>query len=66
MNETMKHELNLKHEPTSFKSLASAKSFASKSEKLHLVLLGPNDTFLVAIFADANKMVKAGFEIANF
>ena len=60
----MKTQLGLRNEITIMSTLEGAKRFASKCIKAHEVILGDNCKFWVVCFADAQRLVKQGYEIA--
>lgn len=47
-----------------FSSLGAAKRWASGCNKMHLVILGDNEKYWVVTPADAERLVKAGYEYA--
>lgn len=61
----MKTTYNLRNEITVLSTAKAAFSFASKCVKSHLVVLGDNGKFWVVCFADAQKLTKAGYELAK-
>ncbi len=60
----MKAKLNLRHEPDQLSNRDSAFRWAANCHKLHIVILGDNGKFWVCCFADAQKLVKMGYEPA--
>jgi hypothetical protein len=60
----IKTTLGLKNNIDQFSCPAAAQRYANRCEKLHIVMLGDNGKFWVACFADAQKLQKAGYEIA--
>jgi len=59
-----KNALGLRYKPDQFTQIESAKRWADRCNKLHSVILGCNGMFWVVCFADAQRLVKAGYEIA--
>lgn len=56
---------SLHSQVSKFLSLVMAKSFADRCEKIHLVVLGGDGKFWVALPKVAEQLVKAGYEYAN-
>lgn len=50
---------------TEFKSLQLAENFANRCEKLHLIILGDNNRYWVALPKVTEKLNKQGYEYAN-
>jgi hypothetical protein len=63
-NNTKRWE-KIKSQITRFNTLASATAFANRCDKLHMVVLGDNDEFWVAVPAVTEWLVKNGYEYAN-
>ena len=63
-NKTKRWE-TIKSQITRFNTLASATAFANRCEKLHMVVLGDNGDFWVAVPAATEWLVKNGYEYAN-
>jgi hypothetical protein len=61
----LKTILGLRNNIDQFSTLESAKRCANNCIKLHIVMLGDNGNFWVACFADAQKLSKVGYEIAE-
>lgn len=61
----LKNELGLKYDPIEVTKLCSAQRIADRCIKLHIVFVGLNGMFWVVCFADANKLLKMGYEVAN-
>lgn len=61
---TLKTKLGLRNNIDMFSSLEAAKRWANNCIKLHIVMLGDNGKYWVACFADAQKLLKMGYEIA--
>ena len=55
----------IKNQITRFNTLAIATAFANRCEKMHMVVLGDNDEFWVAVPAVTEWLVKNGYEYAN-
>lgn len=51
--------------PAIFRSEAFAWSFADRSRKTHMVLLGDDECWWVVTFAEAATLVRAGYELAE-
>ncbi|MCQ2076121.1 MAG: hypothetical protein MJZ20_03665 [Bacteroidaceae bacterium] len=49
---------------SAFSTLAVAKRWAFGCNKMHLIILGDNEKFWVVTPADAEKLVKMGYEYA--
>jgi hypothetical protein len=60
----LRERLRLRHAPWEFRDLALAHRFAGRCEKPHHVVLGQFPQIWVACPADAERMVKAGYELA--
>lgn len=57
--------LNLRNKPAEFSNKANAESWVSKSAKPGMIVLGDEGKFWVVCFSDAQRLVKAGYELAN-
>lgn len=55
----------IKSQITRFNTLARAAAFANRCEKLHMVVLGDNGEFWVAVPTVTEWLVKNGYEYAN-
>lgn len=51
--------------PAIFRNEALAWSFADRSLKAHMVILGDDERYWVVTFAEAAKLVRAGYELAE-
>lgn len=60
---------NLRHVPTATRSRMAAFELAEQStgklERTRWVILGDNDWFWIVCPADADKLIKAGYELAE-
>jgi hypothetical protein len=56
--------LNLRNKPAEFTNIVNAQSWASKSVKPGMIVLGEEGKFWVVCFSDAQRLVKAGYELA--
>ena len=63
--EIQKTKLGLKNNIEQFNDRSAAFRWSNNCIKLHVVMLGDNDKFWVACFADAQKLSKMGYEIAE-
>jgi hypothetical protein len=54
---------NTKNKVWRFTNPVSAQRFADGCKKLHLVLYGDCPYYFVATFADAQRLVKSGYEL---
>lgn len=61
----LKSTLGLRSNPDQLSSRDAAFRWAEKCIKLHMVVLGDNGKFWVVCFADAQKLVKLGYELAK-
>ena len=61
----LKTTLGLRNNIDQFSTLEGAKRWANNCIKLHIVMLGDNGKYWVACFADAQKLHKMGYEIAD-
>jgi len=48
-----------------FNTLVNAQAFADRCEKMHMVVLGDNEEYWVAVPAVTEWLVKNGYEYAN-
>ena len=62
---TLKSTLGLRHNIDQFHNRENAFSYAYHCIKLHIVMLGDNGMFWVCCFADAQKLSRMGYEIAQ-
>mgnify|MGYP001809985236 CR=1 FL=1 len=60
----LKTTLGLRNNIDQFSDRDAAFRWASNCNKLHVVMLGDNEKYWVACFADAQKLSKLGYEIA--
>ena len=56
--------LRLRHAPWEFRDLDLARRFAERCDQPHYVVLGEFPQIWVACPADAERMTKAGYELA--
>jgi hypothetical protein len=56
---------SLESQVTKFSNLANAKSFANRCNKIHLVILGDDGKFWVALPKITEQLVKHGYEYAK-
>lgn len=61
---TIKSTLGLKDNVAEFTNRQLAFNYANRCIKQHVVMLGDNDMFWVACFADAQKLERLGYQIA--
>lgn len=61
----LKTKLGLRKNIDQFSNRDAAFRWANNCIKLHVVMLGDNENFWVACFADAQKLSKMGYEIAK-
>lgn len=64
MNTQIKSTYNLKYSPDVFTTREAAFRSADRSVKMAIVILGENEKFWVVCMADAQRLVKQGFEPA--
>ena len=57
--------LGTRNNVDAFNNRAAAFRYADKCHKIHVVILGDNSQFWVCSFADAQKLVKDGYELAK-
>jgi hypothetical protein len=62
----MKHTLNTRYNPTVLSTIEAAVRFVNRCEKLHMIVMGDNCKFWVCTPADAQKLVKSGYEYAKY
>lgn len=62
----LKATLGLRKNIDQFSTLDAAIRWANNCIKLHMVVLGDNNKFWVACFADAQTLSKLGYEIAEY
>lgn len=65
MKTAIKNTYGLRNNVDILSTKESAFRYASNCIKLHVVILGENCKYWVVCFSDAQKLVKAGFELAN-
>jgi hypothetical protein len=63
-NQTLESKLGLRNKIDPFTKREAAFRWAANCYKQHIVILGDKCTFWVVCFADAQKLVKLGYEIA--
>ena len=63
--ENLKLALGLRYNVDQFSSIEAATRWANNCIKLHIVVMGDNGKFWVACFADAQRLVKMGYEVAK-
>jgi hypothetical protein len=61
----LKETLGLRNGVDQFISREAALRCAANRIKLHVVMLGDNGKYWIACFADAQRLHKMGYEIAN-
>lgn len=57
--------LGLRHKPDVFNNREAAFRWAERCVKLHTVVLGDKEQYWVVCLADAAKLVKSGYELAQ-
>lgn len=62
---TLKQQLGLRYSLVEMSTLEGALRYAERCIKAHCVILGDNGKFWIACFADAQRLVKAGYELAE-
>lgn len=62
---TLKQTHGLKYDVVKFSTIEAARRFTSRCIKPHVIMLGDSSMYWVAMFVDAQRLQKQGYEIAE-
>lgn len=51
--------------PFEFNQLGTARNFAARCHKPHMIILGDNELFWVVTLAEAARLLRKGYEMAS-